>query len=54
MKLMWISVEIHMGKIYIYQASDSDVFLVRLMVKNALLIDTHPKQVITVNCQILQ
>ncbi|MCJ8319228.1 MAG: hypothetical protein MJK12_06320 [Colwellia sp.] len=50
-KLNWIGLEVQLGKIYLYQESDSESFLSGLVVKNGLLVDTYPKQVNTVNYQ---
>jgi len=50
-KLNWIGLEIQLGKIFIYQESNSENFLSGLVVKNDLLVDTYPKQVNTVNYQ---
>ena len=50
-KLNWIGLEVQLGKIFIYQESNSENFLSGLVVKNDLLVDTYPKQVNTVNYQ---
>jgi len=50
-KLNWVGLEVHLGKIYIYQESDSEHFLSGLVVKNDLLIDAYSKQINTVNYQ---
>ena len=50
-KLNWIGLEVQLGKIFIYQESNSENFLSGLVVKNGLLVDTYPKQVNTVNYQ---
>jgi hypothetical protein len=47
--LNWVGLEIHLGKIYIYQESNSVNFLSGLMVTNSLLIDAYPKQINTVD-----
>jgi len=48
-KLNWIGLEIAKGYVYIYQEAHFENYLVGLVVKNDLLVDTYPKQVNTVN-----
>ena len=48
-ELNWIGLEVHLGKIFIYQESNSENFLSGLVVKNDLLVDTYPNQVNTLN-----
>ncbi|WP_019029515.1 DUF6702 family protein [Colwellia piezophila] len=50
-RLNWLGFEINSGKIIAYQESRQQSFLPLLVVKNAILIDTYPKQVNTVNFQ---
>lgn len=50
-RLKWLGFEIGSGKIIAYQESESECFLTHLVVKNAILTDTYPKQVNTVNFQ---
>jgi len=50
-KLSWLGFEVNSGKIIAYQESVQQSFLAQLVVKNAILIDTYPKQVNTVNFQ---
>ncbi|MCJ8293020.1 MAG: hypothetical protein MJK15_01315 [Colwellia sp.] len=49
--LNWLGFEIISGKIIAYQESKQQNFLPQIVVKNAILIDTYPKQVNTVNFQ---
>ncbi len=49
--LNWLGFEVNSGKIIAYQESQQQSFLPLLVVKNAILIDTYPKQVNTVNFQ---
>ncbi|WP_307188512.1 MULTISPECIES: DUF6702 family protein [Colwellia] len=49
--LNWLGFEISAGKIIAYQESKQQSFLPQIVVKNAILIDTYPKQVRTVNFQ---
>lgn len=49
--LSWLGFEVVSGKIIAYQESKQQSFLPQLVVKNAILIDTYPKQVNTVNFQ---
>jgi len=49
--LTWLGFEISSGKIIAYQESKEQNLLPQLAVKNAILIDTYPKQVNTVNFQ---
>ena len=49
--LTWVGLEVNSGKIIAYQESLHQSFLPQLVVKNAILIDTYPKQVNTVNFQ---
>jgi len=49
--LNWLGFEVNSGKIIAYQESKQQSFLPQLVVKNAILIDTYPKQVNTVNFQ---
>jgi hypothetical protein len=49
--LNWLGFEVKSGKIIAYQESQQQSFLLQLVVKNAILIDTYPKQVNTVNFQ---
>jgi len=50
-KLNWLGFEVISGKIIAYQESIQQSYLAQLVVKNAILIDTYPKQVNTVNFQ---
>ena len=50
-KIDWIGLEVQLGKIYIYQESNTENYLSGLLVKNGLLVDTYSKQVNTVNYQ---
>ncbi|WP_448213723.1 DUF6702 family protein [Colwellia sp. MEBiC06753] len=47
--ITWIGVENKLDKIYVYQEVSLNKFLIPLVVKNDLLVDTYPKQVNTVN-----
>jgi len=47
--LNWVGLELNQGKIIIYQEASFTSFLDGLVVKNALLVNTYPKQVNTVN-----
>jgi hypothetical protein len=49
--LNWVGFEITAGKIIAYQESKRESFLPQIVVKNAILTDTYPKQVNTVNFQ---
>jgi hypothetical protein len=49
--LSWVGFEITSGKIIVYQESKQESFLPQIVVKNAILTDTYPKQVNTVNFQ---
>jgi len=49
--LHWLGFEITSGKIIAYQESKQESFLPQIVVKNAILTDTYPKQVNTVNFQ---
>jgi len=49
--LNWLGFEISSGKIIAYQESYQQSFLEQIVVKNAILTDTYPKQVNTVNFQ---
>jgi len=49
--LNWLGFEVTSGKIIAYQESLQKTFLSLLVVKNAILTDTYPKQVNTVNFQ---
>ncbi len=49
--LNWVGFEVTSGKIIAYQESQLESFLPQLVVKNAILTDTYPKQVNTVNFQ---
>ena len=49
--LNWLGFEITSGKIIAYQESKLENFLPQIVVKNAILTDTYPKQVNTVNFQ---
>ena len=49
--LSWLGFEITAGKIIAYQESNQESFLDQLVVKNAILVDTYPKQVNTINFQ---
>lgn len=49
--LNWLGFEVNSGKIIAYQESQQQSFLPQLVVKNAILTDTYPKQVNTVNFQ---
>ncbi|KGJ89785.1 DUF6702 family protein [Colwellia psychrerythraea] len=49
--LNWLGFEVISGKVIAYQESQQQSFLPQLVVKNAILIDTYPKQVNTVNFQ---
>jgi ABC-type microcin C transport system permease subunit YejE len=49
--LNWLGFEVTSGKIIAYQESAQEYFLTQLVVKNAILTDTYPKQVNTVNFQ---
>ena len=50
-KLYWVGLEVNLGKIYIYQESYFENFLIGLVVKNDLLVDTYHQQINTVNYQ---
>lgn len=50
-KLLWVGIESSKGKLFIYQESENKTFLLELVVKNDLLVDTYPNQVNTVNYQ---
>lgn len=49
--LNWLGFEVNSGKIIAYQESKQQSFLTQIVVKNAILTDTYPKQVNTVNFQ---
>ena len=49
--LNWLGFEVISGKIIAYQESKQQSFLPQMVVKNAILTDTYPKQVNTVNFQ---
>ena len=49
--LKWVGLEVKLGKLYIYQESFAENYLLGLVVKNDLLVDTYAKQVNTVNYQ---
>ncbi|AAZ24098.1 DUF6702 family protein [Colwellia psychrerythraea] len=49
--LIWLGFEVTSGKIIAYQESSQRNLLPQTVVKNAILIDTYPKQVNTVNFQ---
>ena len=49
--LNWLGFEVISGKIIAYQESQQQSFLLEMVVKNAILTDTYPKQVNTVNFQ---
>jgi hypothetical protein len=49
--LNWLGFEVISGKIIAYQESKQQSFLAQMVVKNAILTDTYPKQVNTVNFQ---
>ena len=49
--LSWVGLEVVRGKVFVYQQGPVKNFLSGLVVKNALLVDTYPEQVNTVNYQ---
>ncbi|KGJ88540.1 DUF6702 family protein [Colwellia psychrerythraea] len=49
--LTWLGFELTSGKIIAYQESKGANLLPQIMVKNAILIDTYPRQINTVNFQ---
>jgi hypothetical protein len=49
--LNWLGFEVNSGKVIAYQESYQQSFLEQIVVKNAILTDTYPKQVNTVNFQ---
>lgn len=50
-KLNWLGFEIKRGQLFVYQESINENFLINLVVKNTILVDTYPKQINTVNYQ---
>lgn len=48
-ELTWLGFEIKRGQLFVYQESTQKSFLVNLVVKNTILVDTYPKQINTVN-----
>lgn len=50
-QLNWIGFEVKRGQLFVYQESNNENFLVNLVVKNTILVDTYPKQTNTVNYQ---
>ncbi|WP_077342504.1 DUF6702 family protein [Pseudocolwellia agarivorans] len=51
LKLNWVGLEVKRGNIFIYQEVPFENFLVGLLVKNDLLVNTYPKQINTLNFQ---
>ena len=49
--LNWLGFEVVAGKIIAYPKSAQQSFLIELVVKNAILTNTYPKQINTVNYQ---
>lgn len=50
-QLNWLGFEVKRGQLFVYQESTHKNFLVNLVVKNSILVDTYPKQINTVNYQ---
>ena len=50
-QLNWLGFEVKRGQLFVYQESTHANFLINLVVKNSILVDTYPKQMNTVNYQ---
>lgn len=48
-EMNWIGFEVKRGQLFVYQESKGQNYLMNLVVKNSILVDTYVKQVNTVN-----